>query len=347
MRTDYGTNYVFAFAELRSAIRTIRPTTGVDLTTPETCPEMIVLIILFIIWAQTSFRGSAWIHFHGFWGSIAKYPYPTPHLSCLDRHLFDLHHLLLSKPKLHGRKCNVVFRRKLHDQSRNSALSRHPLLREGVDAVFDFILRPRDAEGTHDVRLQHLATRPRCAPVATAEEWHLFQDVWEQSLLDGVLLLCGIGCVRHALLRTRARPVAALTLIGEDYLATHLRLVSRLVVHTIRFVFDCHLVATRDLLALHSPPKQNTELYTDPFSCLLGKLLNVHPELVIVLMSENPHLMRECDIMCVVLRKHDHEVGLTLPIVFDPFRNRVDRVLTIVDILPPVCLQRLLNALVQ
>jgi hypothetical protein len=119
--------------------------------------------------------------------------------------------------------------------------------------VFDFILRPRDAEGTHDVRLQHLATSPRCVPVATAEEWHLFQDVWEQSLLDGVLLLCGLHRVGRTLVPPLGSPVPALTMVGENRVATRLRLVSRLVIHTVGLVFGCHVVATCELVALHLP----------------------------------------------------------------------------------------------
>lgn len=237
-----------------------------------------------------------------------------------------------------------MFRRKLHDQSRNSALSRHPLLREGVDAVFDFILRPRDAEGTHDVRLQHLATRPRCAPVATAEEWHLFQDVREEGVLDGVLLLCGLGRVRHALLRTCARPVAALTLIGEDYLATHLRLVSRLVFHAIRLVFGGHFVATIELLALHSPPKQNAELYTNPFSRILGFLFNRHVELVIVLVPVDRHFAPKPDVMCLIRRKRDREKRTPVPrVLLDPLCDRLDRLLADVLVFLPAIPERLLE----
>ena len=150
--------------------------------------------------------------------------------------------------------------------------------------------------------------------------------------------------MRYALLSTRARPIAALTLIGEDYLATHLRLVSRLVVHAIRFVFRSHLVATCDLAALHSPPAQNTELHINPFSCLLGLLHDRHVELVVILVSVNRELASEVHVMGVFRRKRDCEKRAAIPcVLFNPLCNRLDRLLAVILVLCPVLPERLLE----
>lgn len=162
------------------------------------------------------------------------------------------------------RELKITLLGELDDQCRDTALYHHPRRGDGLDAVFCLVVQPLGLKGDLDGCLQFRKLVTRDIPVAFRHLRLRLCDVRDECLADTRLGL--LVRVRPALCVSRTRPVAALTLVGEDYLATHLRLVSRLVVHTIRHHFSCHLVATIELLALHLPTIAFSGQYTDPFS---------------------------------------------------------------------------------
>ena len=149
------------------------------------------------------------------------------------------------------REVKITLLGELDDQCRDTTLCRHPRRGDGLDAVFCLLVQPLGLKGDLDGRLQFRKLGTRDIPVASRHLRLRLRDVRLECLADTRLRL--LRRVRHTLLSTRARPIAALAIVGEDYLTTHLRLVSRLVVHAIRLVFSSHGFATCDLAALHLP----------------------------------------------------------------------------------------------
>ena len=85
-------------------------------------------------------------------------------------------------------------------------------------------------------------------------------------------------------------------------------------------------------------------MYTDPFSSLLGFLINRHVELGVFLVSMDREFSPEVHVVGFVHRKRDYEKWTTVPrILLNPLCNRVDRLLAGVLVFRPVLPERLLE----